>query len=234
MTGRHYLTYGGRPTTDFGVWISGGGTFDAPERDVEAVAVPGRDGALHIDNGRFQNITVTYPAFIATGFRGNMEALRAYMLSLHGYQRIEDTYHPGFFRMGVLSGGISVSAAALNLAGEFDLSFDCKPQRFLVSGEQAAVIEGSGTVANPTLYESRPLIRAYGAGSITANGSTLEILSADGYTDLDCDLGNAYKGGENRNSHVSGSFPTLAPGINSVTASSGITRLEIRGRWWTT
>ena len=30
----HYLTFDGKNSRDFGVWISGGGTFNAPARDL--------------------------------------------------------------------------------------------------------------------------------------------------------------------------------------------------------
>ena len=60
-----YLTFNGKNSAEFGVWISGGGTYNAPARDVEMVSVPGRNGDISYDNGRFQNVAVTYPAFIS-------------------------------------------------------------------------------------------------------------------------------------------------------------------------
>ena len=48
--------FNGRSSSEFGVYISGGGTYNAPERDVEFMAMPGRSGDLLIDNGRFKNI----------------------------------------------------------------------------------------------------------------------------------------------------------------------------------
>lgn len=50
--------------------ISGYGTYGAPERDVEAVAVPGRNGDLIFDNGRFTNAEVYYDIGWARGFAG--------------------------------------------------------------------------------------------------------------------------------------------------------------------
>lgn len=51
--------------------ISGYGTYGAPERDVEAVAVPGRNGDLIFDNGRFTNAEVYYDIGWARGFAGD-------------------------------------------------------------------------------------------------------------------------------------------------------------------
>ena len=63
--------------------------------------------------------------------------------------------------------------------------------------------------------------------------STMTISSANSYTDIDCDIMDAFKGSTNCNGNISGSFPTLAPGDNTVDLpSSGITKIEIIPRWW--
>jgi len=43
---RYLFTYDKRSSTDFGVWISGWKTFDAPERDIDTINIPGRSGSL--------------------------------------------------------------------------------------------------------------------------------------------------------------------------------------------
>ena len=56
------LIYGDVDSSDYGIYISGEGVYDAPERAVEFVNVPGRNGAIALDQGRYENIKVTYPA----------------------------------------------------------------------------------------------------------------------------------------------------------------------------
>ena len=56
------FTFDGENSKDYGVYITGSGVFNAPERDVEMISIPGRDGAFAQDMGRFSNIEVTYPA----------------------------------------------------------------------------------------------------------------------------------------------------------------------------
>ena len=82
---RHYLYFAGRDSREFGIYISGSGTFNAPERDIEFVSVPGRSGDLTIDNGRFLNVTGTYPAFIHQNFAENAAKARLWLQSLTGY-----------------------------------------------------------------------------------------------------------------------------------------------------
>ena len=77
---RNWLTFNGISSADYGVYISGSGTFNAPARDESSVVVPGRNGELTIDNGRYNNISVEYPAFIYRGFNMNVDGLRNFLL----------------------------------------------------------------------------------------------------------------------------------------------------------
>ena len=91
---KNFIIFNGQSLRDFGVYISGLNTYNAPSRDVDSVKVPGRNGTLTMDNGRYNNINVTYPAFICNNYDARVEALRNFLLSQSGYKRLEDTYHP--------------------------------------------------------------------------------------------------------------------------------------------
>lgn len=229
---RNELYFAGVPLSNFGVYVSGRGTFNAPARAYDAVDIPGRDGALLLSEKRLENLDVTYPAFIYTNFKENMRALRSFLLSRVGYQRITDTYHPDEYRLGYFQGDLDVNATPVNDAGSFDLTFACKPQRWLASGETVQTFTAAGTITNPTYCDAMPFIRAYGVGALSIGDYSLEITSADGYTDIDCDIMEAYKGSENRNGVLKlVKFPVLVPGENAV-SFTGFSKIEITPRWW--
>lgn len=159
----NYLIYKGKSTRDFGVGISGPGVWNAPERDIEPIAIPGRDGDLLIDNGRYRNIEVTYPAYIARGFNEKFDDFRDFMYSEPNYYKLQDTYHPEEFRIGILRSGVEAEPGTRNLSGRFNMVFDCKPQRFRVRGFQPQLfipfIQGnvSGSVFTPVAAEEQGL-----------------------------------------------------------------------------
>lgn len=135
----HKLIFGGADSSTYGIYISGEGVFNAPERAVEMISIPGRNGAIALDQGRFENIEVTYPAFNyeqgMSDFSSNLAGLRSALCSKSGYQRLTDTIHPDEFRLGVYRSGLEVTPVKYNTASDFNITFDCKPQRFLTSGE---------------------------------------------------------------------------------------------------
>lgn len=234
---RNYFTLGGVDSRDYGVYISGQGTFNAPVREHDFISIPGRNGNLiglptRLDNGDYRY----NGAFIYTNFRDNIERFKAFLLSDPGYRRLIDTYHPNEYRLVAYNGGMSVSPTQKNDAGQFDIVFAAKPQRYLLSGDTQTVLTASGTINNPTLFPSLPLIRVYGSGNIAINQCVISVGAGATYTDIDCESGYCYSGTTDRNNYVSIStldFPELKAGNNTINIGSGISRVSITPRWWT-
>lgn len=179
---RNSLTFGEVNSSDYGIYISGTGVYDAPKRAVEKIAIPGRNGLLTIDQGRYDNVTIEYPAF-AFGksrkeFQEKIDAFRNAIASQVGYQRLQDTYHPDEYRMALYAEGLEVEVGAYGGAGRFTLTFECKPQRWLISGEIPMQVESGGEVINPTLHESSPLLEIEGHGTVRFNGYEIEVEDA--------------------------------------------------------
>ena len=154
------MTFDGIDAKDHGILISGEGTFDAPARVYEMVEVPGRNGAVAIDQGRYENIEISYPAGVwgedPQTFREKLAAYRSELGARIGYKRLEDTYHPDEFRMGIFSDAIEVEPSGYNTAGKFEVVFNCKPQRFLKSGEAQINLSGAArhnVNGNPISFE---------------------------------------------------------------------------------
>lgn len=223
------FTFNGQTAESFGLKVSGGGTYGSPARSQEAIEIPGRNGDLLIDGGRWDNIEISYPVY-CIGLPEKREAI-ANWLTAPGYHRLYDDWNPDTFRLAFFTGAITWETF-LARHGEASLTFSAKPQRFLFSGERPLTFEAAGILTNPTYYTARPLIRAYGTGSFTVNGTTVTITAADEYTDIDCELMDCYKGTTNRNESVElEEFPTLIAGDNSISLD-GITQLVITPRWF--
>lgn len=225
--------FGGVNTANYGVYISGNDAFGVPERVVEVQSVPGKNGDIVIDQGHYANQSVTYTCFVRKGMMQNGIAFLDAIKSKHGYQRFEDTIQRDIFRMGFLEGPTEVAVSQMRRSGYFGLVFNFKPQKFLKSGDQWQEITSGTKLNNPTNQTALPLLRLYGTGTISFGGPSVTVSDADVYTDVDCELGDAYKGAINCNEDVStnGMFPKLAPGETTVTFS-GFSKVEVKPRWW--
>lgn len=228
------LTFNGIDSLSLGVAISGEGSYDAPSRDVSSYTIPGRNGTLLYDNGRYNNITVSYPAFVIGNLPTTAANIRAWLMTPTTYARVEDDYHTDEFRLGIFSGTIGFNTTAWNQHAEFEIKFNCKPQRFLKSGESAVAVTNGGTISNPTDYAALPIITVTGTGDaeLTVGSTTVSFTDLDGGIVLDCDLQDAYYGLDPANNLMTGDFPTLAPGSNGISWTGGITAVSITPRWW--
>ena len=179
------FTFDGVDSLDYNIGITGSAVYNAPTRDVEMISIPGRDGEYALDHGRFNNIEITYPAGMydtaQTDFATRISELRNQLASRVGYKRLEDEYNPDEYRMAIYKSGLEVSPVQYSRAGQFDIIFDCKPQRFLKSGETATSYSRNSTINNPTLFDSHPLLQFNASGSdgtISLGSQTLTVKSA--------------------------------------------------------
>ena len=177
------LTFDGQNSLDNGVFITAESSYDAPERDIEEIEIAGRNGAFLLDKGRWKNIEVTYKAGAfgsnQTEFSSKIRDFRNLMASRIGYKRLTDTYNPNEFRLGTFKDAFEVKPESANRHGEFDLIFNCKPQRYLTGGETEITVSSGDTITNPTPYPCQPMIETYGYGELTVNGYQITIVNEE-------------------------------------------------------
>lgn len=214
--------------------------YTVPRRKQSAISVPGRNGDLLLQQQAYSNYIQAYDVYLSGPRNGSKmpevaQAVTAW-LNVGGYRKLVDDYTPGSYRMAFFQGPLEIENT-LNLYGRATIEFNCKPQRFLDSGDAAQTVSASGgIITNPAAYNAKPLITVYGSGAaILQVGEYVCTLAAiDGSITLDSDTENAYKGVTNLNSQVTiPEFPELVPGDNEVTWTGDITSVEIVPRWWT-
>lgn len=229
-----YFTFGSVDSRNFDAWVFEDNTHGTPKRAITLQDIPGRNGSLLIDQKRYANIDHEFECIIFEDFDNNLRGLLGGLLSQPGYSRFEDSEHPDEFYLAVYKDDIKVTSRD-GAVGKFKLSFNRKPQRFLKTGEASTTLTATGSIENPTAFNSKPLLRVYGTGTLTIGDDTITISQAATYTDIDCDMMEAYKGTTSKNEYVSVSsldFPVLRPGVNGITLGTGITKVIITPRWW--
>lgn len=153
---KRWMTIGGVNLDEFNCHLLMPGIASSPERDVNVISVPGRNGDLVIDNGRFKNITIEYKCVIdGSDSQYDFERMMAWLKSLTGYQRIEECYHSDYYRMGLFSAVVNPDEQNAYQV-TFTLRANCKPQKYLLSGanEQQFTLMALDTTAHE--YVSYP------------------------------------------------------------------------------
>lgn len=234
------IYFGEKDLTSYGVFYDRSKTFKKSQRRHTNIVIPGKNGDLVQSDNTFENVMIQYPCFIRNNFEENYDNLTNYLNSLdNSYRRLETTEDYGVYRKAVFHSAIEPNTGSFNLSGKFMLEFDCKPQRFLRIGDEQITFTESGTLRNPTLFPSQPLIRVYGHGRIVLNDAVISIsgdMSME-YIDIDCERMESYSGSTELDSYVvfmtENDYPTLKPGDNDISFTDlSISRVVITPRWW--
>lgn len=121
------VVFGNVDLSDYNAYAVYCNIFDRPERDISVVSVPGRNGDLIFDNGRYKNVDRTYRIQVV-GVE-NVHNLIRDLTSTIGYQRLEDEYDPNVYMMARINAKPSVRKFVGN-AVMLTVTFDRMPQKW--------------------------------------------------------------------------------------------------------
>lgn len=233
------IIWAGTSNEDVGMVIEHYPNVVFPERSQDIQEVPGRNGSIVLTNGSFKNYEQQYSAFLDSKNIGGLERVMPkvvdWLLGNEGYQRLEDSYFPDFYRMAFYSGGTSF-ISMFNEYGEGTLTFNCAPEKYYKTGEWPIDLTMNQMLLNPSAFSALPLITVTGSGSgtLTFNGNSITISNIGTSVTIDVKLHKAYNGSTNRNNTITGNYENLKLGKSTViTWSGGITGVKVVPRWWT-
>lgn len=154
------IMFNNQSSHDLGIKIERFPNYETPEKDYDVIHVPGRNGDVIIDKGTFLNVPRRYQISVATtgnDFYKVINPIAEWLHSSSGYARLEDSYEPDYYRLAVYRESNSIENI-FDDAGRATISFDCKPQRFLKSGDIPVAFYENGSLRNPTNFSSFPII----------------------------------------------------------------------------
>lgn len=241
------MWFNGKSSRDAGVrHIEHFPDMNRPERKTEVVEIPGRSGDIIFMSDAWNNIEREYDIFAGDGSRGTAPgkfiSISEWLNSAKGYARLEDTYEPDVFRLAYCTGGFEADNAFTRY-GRATITFNCRPERFLKSGEREIEVANGDILLNSTAYAANPLIKVSCTNSAALGSITIET-DRDEYeieflskptteVIIDSDLMDTYlSSGTSRNSTVSiDYYPKLDPGQAYFTIPTGYT-VKVVPRWF--
>lgn len=209
--------------------------FSEAVPNIESKTIPGRNGDLIFETGSYKNRRGSASCFcLQEDVEGAVSSAGRFLMRKKGYRRLETSNDPNHYWMARVENSPQMEMRIRVLA-PFEIGFDCKPQRFLKSGENKTSFTASGSLSNQYGQVALPLITLYGqgAGTLTIGSCVVEVIALNEVLYLDSDTQNAYNNNGNQNMNINApSFPTLPNGETQITFSGGIERVEIVPRWW--
>lgn len=225
------IAFDGVSLADFGVSMAlCKNRYAQPEPNIEATHVDGRNGDILFFNGDYQNVDITYLCVVDGDFDRNFAAFKEWAYSEAGYRRLEDSGDPDEYRMATIINSTEISEHR----DCFEVTFNCRPQKYLRIGDDPISYTKNSIIRNPTKYTALPLIKVTGTGNLTIGNTTMRIVSNNSYVMIDCELMDCYRGSINLNQSVqltTGDFFSLPKGRSNIQLASGMS-IELTPRWW--
>lgn len=233
------IYWNGQCSLDLGVVVEEVPNLNRPARKFKTYEVPGRSGTIIEQQDAYANINKEYQIWFTDWFYNDINSsskaaqVASWLYSAGGYMRLEDDFEPTIYRLAYFNGPLNIENI-LQKYGKAQITFNCRPERYLKTGEEW--IENPTKLTNPTSFAAKPLIKIEGSGNgtFTIQGQTVTISGMTDYLYIDCETMDCYRqSAENKNSLMSGNFPTLKPGDNNISKTGGITKISVQPRYWT-
>lgn len=244
------IIWAGTSNKDVGMIIEHYPSVIFPQRSQEVLQIPGRNGAIVLPYGAFQNYEQSYQAFLDSKYIGGLEHVMPrvadWLLGNEGYHKLEDSYFPDTYRMAYYSGGAEF-VSIFNEYGEGTLTFNCAPERYFKSGDFDIALENNTILKNPTSFPAYPEVRitpstTHSDVELTFTDSnniahSMTILSSGfsyGTVGLNMKEHTAFHGSVNLNGYVTGSYDDMKLTREmKISWTGNVLSVLIRPRWWT-
>lgn len=249
-------------STSWGIIVNEPPSYYWPERPYDHKNVRGKNGDIIIDPDYYKNVSKSYAI---TAYDKDDPALAIKKLSdiLHRYNeykdyvRLEDSYEPDIYMLGIYEESNKLESI-LGQAWKTEITFSCKPQKFLLSGNRKIDIVSNGIdIVNPTSFPALPIIQIWGTGTIYFSGRPtrrytsskihpddhsesplktewLSVYSNYNQVTIDmetCNVTDVNGNNINRNVYFKDRI-ALYPGNNHISYKGEIEKISIIPRWW--
>lgn len=233
----------GISSLEFGAFIQSRPIINAPKRKKEYVEMFGRSGRLINDENSYENSSMELLGYCEAKDGASASKNRERLFNMfNNADYLEMVFHfdPGKVYRVDMEEPLSFEARYYYGEGQaWTMTLSIHPYKYFTNSNDAIILSDAGTIVNPHLIESEPLIRVTGTGQITLKINDVEypLNNVTEYIILDSNTGYGYKelaGGilQNENKKVLfREFPVLAPGENDISWVGNVSSLEIIPRW---
>ena len=226
-----WFSWNGKKCTEYGIHVLDPPPITIPAERATFTNIPGRPGSLTTLEGDdvYDDLILTAQCMISDP--SNIRTIATY---LKGSGKVTFANRPsGFYYARIVNQIPFEKILRGNPHRSFAVNFRCKPFWYLKDVAPITLTQSGSFVTNPGSVHAEPVITVYGTGAITlmVGMSITELEGISGNITLNTPLMEAYSEATSMNSAMSGDFPVLLPGLNAVSWTGSVTKIEIKPNW---
>ena len=166
------FTYKGKNATEMHLRVLNNVSFSSPTRDVNSIQVPGRDGDLMMDNGRFNSVIRSVPCRVEVPNGVDIEQainnINNWLIDDGRFHEFEWDSDSEFRYLARVNGDV-VTRRLLSRLGNTTIDFRLHPIKYLKSSFVDFLVNSGDNVTNHFSVEAKPELYIVGSGNITIN-----------------------------------------------------------------
>lgn len=193
---------------------------EKPKHSYNQYTIPGRSGYLAIDNETYDPLLLSIECHLDTN-KVNMNEVREWLDGYGTLQLDDEKEYTGYISN-------SIKFDKITHFRKFIIQFTLQP---IAKALESTTINALSIdeFDSDTFVRAYPIITITGTGdlSFSINNINFTIYEASGTYILDCEAKVITKNGINQSNYMSGDFPYIVNGSNSVVKSGNITAVSI-------
>ena len=222
-----YFIYKGISSKDMGILVNVPPPIIRIPRDITKIVIPGRNGFLTEDSGTYGG--TLKPCQCTLLDIANVDEV---LMWLEGSGDVIFSNQPDRVYKGSIISQIPFDKIMFQWY-KFIVIFECQPIAQTLTNDVIQMDKPGTIFSEGTSSISKPIIKVYGTGSIDLiiNGNINHLTNVVGSITIDSQMIDAYRDTLLQNSNMTGEFPELIIGANTINWTGTVTYIEITPNW---
>ncbi len=229
----YYFIFNGINSKDMGIEIVQFPDIIKPERNIQAINVPGRSNSLYIDSNTYNSYTLSITCTLNPFFK-NKQSIDKILSWLDGFGDLIISQEKEKIYSACIKNSISISNI-IWLFPQFLVNFEVQPLKKSINYRNEFLeITKKSIINNIGTVESLPIITIYGVGDVTliVNNQHFFIKNVDEYITINSEFLEVYKDNVNQNNKYNNfDFPIFQIGKNTIDFLGNVKKIEIQPNW---
>lgn len=220
----------GKSLEDVKVYTSKMPNLPSAQRDVVTTDVQGRvHGALTRKYG-WKDATISIP-LTYYDFNNLQQIKRELTPIIQNGKQLSFSNDNQYYLLLKQADLSEVSPGEIEVVGELTIEATVDPFQYLITKTETHT--ETFDLDNPSSMEASPLITIHGSGHVelVINSETIGINNVVDQVTIDSRLFTCYSSTTNFDNKMTGDYPTLKSGQNTIQFGTGVTSVEIDPRW---
>ena len=233
-----YFIYDGLSSTDFNLVVTKYDNLSSKENNFDLISIPGKNGN-YLSKKEDANVTREIEFYLDCE---SVEEINVLSKKIKRWLQGSSEYKELIFSDDLNTIHEAICINKINIEevieafGECKITFSCKPYTKTVFNNVITITENNSNIYSE-YYSSQPVIKITGKGdiSISINNENLILKGVENEIIVDTKSMECYKKVNEiityQNDKMYSDFPVLKEGINNISWTGNITKLEITPNW---